>query len=72
MVFGANDIGWAGAFTPLIVSAQCLAELRNLAGMPQYPKQKMFEVNLVTGEAGWQVRRRNYSGRRRSSRRRRR
>ncbi len=53
MVFGANDIGWAGAFTPLIVSAETLSELRNLAGMPRYPGQKQFMVDLVTGECKW-------------------
>ncbi len=70
MVFGQQDIGWAGAFTPLIVSEATLAELRNLAGMPKYPGQKMFSINLVTGECRWIERRR--SAPRRSSRRRRR
>ncbi len=68
MVFGQQDIGWAGAFTPLIVSEATLAELRNLAGMPSYPGQRNFNVNLVTGECRWQERRRSggsYSGRRR-------
>ncbi len=53
MVFGGADIGWAGAFTPLIVSGETLGELRNLAGMPKYPGQKMFMVDLVTGECKW-------------------
>ncbi len=52
-IFGQQDIGWAGAFTPLIVSANALAELRNLAGMPKYPGQKYFRVDLVTGECRW-------------------
>ncbi len=68
MVFGANDIGWAGAFTPLIVSAETLSELRNLAGMPKYPGQKTFMVDLVTGECKWYQRARN-TGNRRSRRR---
>jgi len=70
MVFGANDIGWAGAFTPLIVSAESLAELRNLAGMPKYPGQKTFMVDLVTGECKWYQKARSSGyGRNRSRRR---
>ncbi len=61
MVFGQQDIGWAGAFTPLIVSEATLGELRNLAGMPSYPGQKMFQINLVTGECRWIQRRRSSS-----------
>ncbi len=57
-MFGQQDIGWAGAFTPLIVSEATLSELRNLAGMPKYPGQRTFQVNLVTGECKWQERRR--------------
>ncbi len=72
MVFGAQDIGWAGAFTPMIVSEGTLAELRNLAGMPTYPGQKMFMVDLVTGQAKWYTRSSGGSYKRRSSRRRRR
>ncbi len=70
MVFGANDIGWAGAFTPLIVSAETLSELRNLAGMPRYPGQKSFMVDLVTGECKWYQRSNTnrYRGRSRRSR----
>ncbi len=71
MVFGQSDIGWAGAFTPMIVSAGTLGELRNLAGMPTYPGQKMFMVDLVTGQAKWYARSRNSSYSRRSTRRRR-
>ncbi len=74
MVFGGADIGWAGAFTPMIVSQETLAELRNLAGMPRYPGQKMFMIDLVTGQAKWyQASRRSYGsgsrGRRRGRRR---
>jgi len=73
MVFGGQDIGWAGAFTPMIVSENTLAELRNLAGMPRYPGQKMFMVDLVTGQAKWYAAsRRSYSGGRRRGRGRRR
>ncbi len=72
-VFGGGDIGWAGAFTPMIVSESTLMELRNLAGMPRYPGQKMFMVDLVTGQAKWyQAQRRSYGGGRRNTRRRRR
>lgn len=71
MVFGAADIGWAGAFTPMIVSEATLAELRNLAGMPRYPGQKMFMVDLVTGQAKW-YQSSSGSGYRQRSRRRRR
>ncbi len=70
MVFGQQDIGWAGAFAPLVVSQATLDELRNLAGMPNYPGQKMFQTNLVTGECQWIQRRR--SSTRRTTRRRRR
>ncbi len=51
-----GDIGWAGAFVPMIVSEGVLAELRNLSGPPSYPGQKMFEVNLETGQAKWKSR----------------
>lgn len=68
-VFGGQDIGWAGAFVPMVVGEGTLNELRNLAGPPSYPGQKMVSVNLVTGEFKWQTaQRRSYS----SSRRRRR
>ncbi len=70
-VFGQQDIGWAGAFVPLIVSQETLAELRNLAGMPAFPGQRFFQTNLVTGECKWMARPRR-SNSRRSSRRRRR
>lgn len=52
-VFGGDDVGWAGAFLPMIVGEGTLNELRNLAGPPQYPGQKMCMVNLVTGEFKW-------------------
>ncbi len=71
MVFGQQDIGWAGAFTPLIVSEATLMELRNLAGMPAFPGQKFFQTNLVTGECKWITRARRSGGRSRSRRRRR-
>lgn len=70
MVFGSGDIGWAGAFTPLICSAETLSELRNLAGMPKSPGMKTFMVDLVTGECKWYQKtyRKSYSRRRRSRR----
>jgi len=60
-MFG-GDIGWAGAFTPMLVSAATLAELRNLAGPPAHPGMKMCEVNLETGQFKWKTAvRRSYS-----------
>ncbi len=50
-----DDIGWAGAFVPMIVGTETLRELRNLAGPPPSPGMKMFEVNLETGQAKWKV-----------------
>jgi len=65
--FGAGgDIGWAGAYVPMVVSATTLEELRNLAGPPASPGQKKIEVDLFTGEFKWKpVFRRRASGRRR-------
>lgn len=57
MVFGGADVGWAGAFLPMIVGEGTLNELRNLAGPPQHPGDRMVQVNLVTGEFKWQTRR---------------
>lgn len=52
--FGSGgDIGWAGAYVPMVVSAQTLDELRNMAGPPQTPGQKKVEVDLFTGEFAW-------------------
>ncbi len=50
-----DDIGWAGAFVPMIVGTETLRELRNLAGPPPTPGMKMFEVNLESGQAKWKV-----------------
>ncbi len=61
MVFG-NDIGWAGAYVPLVVGETSLMELRNLAGPPQHPGQSWIMVNLKDGEFKWYT-----SGNRRSS-----
>ncbi len=52
-IFGGADVGWAGAFVPMIVGEGTLNELRNLAGPPQYPGQKMITVNLETGQFKW-------------------
>lgn len=70
LIFGGSDIGWAGAFAPMIVGEGTLNELRNLAGPPSYPGQKMVMVNLVTGEFRWQTRssRRSYSSKRKGKR----
>lgn len=55
LIFGNADVGWAGAFVPMIVGEGTLNELRNLAGPPPSPGMKMFEVNLETGQAKWKV-----------------
>jgi hypothetical protein len=60
-IFG-GDVGWAGAYVPMIVGEGTLNELRNLAGPPQNPgKPAIVEVNLNTGAFKWKVYR---SGRR--------
>jgi len=69
MVFGGADVGWAGAFTPMIVGEGTLNELRNLAGPPSYPGQKFVRVNLVTGEFQWMARATRSAPRRRRRRR---
>lgn len=66
--FGQGDVGWAGAYVPMVVSAECLEELRNLAGPPQKPGDKKVEVDLFTGEFKWKAfarRRTSYRKRRR-------
>lgn len=69
-LFGGGDIGWAGAYVPLLVSESTLDELRNLAGPPQHPGAKMVMIDLENGKFKWYEapRRRSYT----SSRRRRR
>jgi len=62
MVFGGQDVGWAGAFVPMIVGEGTLNELRNLAGPPQYPGQKMVTVDLETGQFKWLTRSRRSTG----------
>ncbi len=67
-LFGGEDVGWAGAFVPMIVSETTLSELRNMAGPPQYPGQRRVEIDLVTGMFQWKSRaKRSYrrKGRRR-------
>jgi len=51
-LFG-GDVGWAGAFVPMIVGEGTLNELRNLAGPPQHPGQKWIMVNLEDGQFKW-------------------
>lgn len=53
-LFG-GDVGWAGAFVPMIVGEGTLNELRNLAGPPQNPGQVTVEVNLMTGVFRWKT-----------------
>lgn len=64
---GEADVGWAGAYTPMIVSEDVLNELRNLAGPPSYPGQKWIMVDLMNGEFKWATRARKtaYRSRRR-------
>jgi len=66
-IFG-GDVGWAGAFVPMIVGEGTLNELRNLAGPPQKPGQKWVMIDLETGQFKWYVAsspRRTYTARRR-------
>lgn len=53
MMFGGGDVGWAGAYVPLVVSETCLDELRNLAGPPQHPGAKMVMIDLENGKFKW-------------------
>lgn len=72
-MFGTADVGWAGAYVPLVVSESTLDELRNLAGPPQHPGAKMVMIDLENGKFKWYEapRRRSSSySRRRTSRRR--
>jgi len=62
---GGEDKGWASAVLPMIVGESTINELRDLAGPPSYPGQKMVQVNLVTGEFQWVRRSVRRSGRRR-------
>lgn len=52
-LFGGEDVGWAGAFTPMIVGESTLNELRNLAGPPQRAGQKWVMVDLENGQFKW-------------------
>ncbi len=63
-IFGGQDVGWAGAFVPMIVGEGTLNELRNMAGPPQFPGQKMITVNLETGAFKWMTRSGKGRGRR--------
>lgn len=72
-LFGGGDVGWAGAYVPLVVSEGTLDELRNLAGPPQHPGAKMVMIDLENGKFKWyEAPRRRSSSYRSSSRRRRR
>ncbi len=61
-LFGGSDKGWAGAWTPMIVSSNTLNELRDLAGPPQKPGQKMVMVDLETGAFKWYTARSSSGG----------
>lgn len=65
-----GDIGWAGAYVPLLVSESCLDELRNLAGPPQHPGAKMVMIDLENGKFKWYEAPRRRAAPRRSARRR--
>ncbi len=54
-IFGGADVGWAGAYVPMIVGEGTLNELRNLAGPPQTPGAKWVMIDLQTGEFKWYV-----------------
>jgi hypothetical protein len=69
-IFG-QDVGWAGAYVPMVVGEGTLNELRNLAGPPSWPGQKDIEVDLDNGKFKWKTAARSYGGRRSYRRRRR-
>lgn len=49
----SGDVGWAGAFVPMLVGESTLLELRNLAGPPPTPGKSWVLVDLKTGEFKW-------------------
>ena len=60
------DVGYEGAYMPLIVGEGTLNECRNLAGPPPVMGKKWVMINLDTGEFKWYTsRRRRYGGGRR-------
>lgn len=61
------DVGYAGAYRPLVVGEGTLNELQNLAGPPPFLGKKWVMVNLSTGEMKWyqSSRKRSYRGYRR-------
>jgi len=65
-----EDVGWAGSWEPMLVSKECLEELRNFAGQPPYEGARMFQINLGTGECSW-PRRKRFTSRRSYTKRRR-
>jgi len=48
-----TDVGWGGAWTPMVVSEAALTELRNLAGPAPSPGKSWVMVNLKDGEFKW-------------------
>lgn len=58
----AEDVGFSGAYTPLLVGAGTLNELRNLAGPAPTPGKKWVMCNLDTGEFKWYTSRRRTGG----------
>lgn len=65
-LFGGDDVGWAGAYVPMIVGEATLNELRNLAGPPPSAGMRKVEIDLDTGQFKWKTyTRTSYSKRRR-------
>lgn len=59
-----DDAGWGGSWTPKVVTADTLANLRDLAGPSPSPGKSWVMVNLADGEFKWYTsgsRRRSYS-----------
>lgn len=58
------DVGYGGAYVPLIVGESTLNECRNLAGPSPTPGKKWIMMNLDTGELKWYTgaRRRTFGG----------
>jgi len=59
---GADDLGYIGSYSPLVIGDTALSELRNLAGPAPADGKKWFMVNLSTGECKWYRAARRSSG----------
>ena len=49
----ADDLGYIGSYSPLVLGDGALQELRNLAGPAPSDGKKWFMVNLSTAECKW-------------------